>query len=92
MRIDSPFTSLQPVFDKATNRPVATTANKTEQNMRSEESTSTVGEKTRSLVSGALAEPEMRSDRVQSLRAAILDGTYSVDAQKVASAMFDELF
>ncbi len=92
MRIDAPFTSLQPVFDKASNRSASATANKSEQNTRGEGSTSTVGDITRSLVSQALAEPEVRNDRVQSLRSAILDGTYSVEAQSVASAMFDELF
>ncbi len=41
----------------------------------------------RSLVTAALASPEIRQDKVDSARQAISDGTYKFDAGKVADAM-----
>lgn len=41
----------------------------------------------RSLVSTALASPEIRQDKVDSARQSISDGTFKFDAGKVADAM-----
>jgi len=36
--------------------------------------------------------PEIRSDKVEALRRATQDGTYNVSPEKIAQAVFDELF
>jgi negative regulator of flagellin synthesis FlgM len=43
-----------------------------------------------SLVSTAMSSPEVRQDRVDSLKQAISDGTYELDPEKIASSMIDE--
>ena len=40
-----------------------------------------------SLAAKALETPEIRQDKVEALRQAIHDGTYSVDPEKIADAM-----
>ncbi len=42
------------------------------------------------LVSTAMSSPEIRQDRVDSLKQAISNGTYELDPQKIASSMIDE--
>jgi flagellar biosynthesis anti-sigma factor FlgM len=39
----------------------------------------------------AMAAPEIRSDRVNSLRQQIVEGTYQPDPKQIASAMIDNL-
>jgi negative regulator of flagellin synthesis FlgM len=36
------------------------------------------------------AAPDVREDRIQALKAAIADGTYSVDSRKLARAMIEQ--
>jgi negative regulator of flagellin synthesis FlgM len=43
-----------------------------------------------SLVSTAMSSPEVRQDRVDSLKQAISDGTYKLDPEQIASSMIDE--
>lgn len=43
-----------------------------------------------SLVSTAMSSPEVRQDRVDSLKQAISDGTYELDPEKIAASMIDE--
>ena len=42
------------------------------------------------LVSTAMSSPEIRQDRVDSLKHAIGNGTYELDPKKIASSMIDE--
>jgi negative regulator of flagellin synthesis FlgM len=42
------------------------------------------------LVSTAMSTPEVRQDRVDSLKQAISDGTYELDPKQIASSMIDE--
>jgi negative regulator of flagellin synthesis FlgM len=42
------------------------------------------------LVSTAMSSPEVRQDRVDSLKQAISDGTYELDPEQIASSMIDE--
>ena len=42
------------------------------------------------LVSTAMSSPEIRQDRVDSLKQAISDGTYKLDPEQIASSMIDE--
>jgi negative regulator of flagellin synthesis FlgM len=42
------------------------------------------------LVNTAMSSPEIRQDRVDSLKQAINNGTYELDPQKIASSMIDE--
>lgn len=42
------------------------------------------------LVSTAMSSPEIRQDRVDSLKQAIANGTYELDPAKIASSMIDE--
>ena len=42
------------------------------------------------LVSAAMSSPEIRQDRVDSLKQAINNGTYKLDPQKIAASMIDE--
>jgi negative regulator of flagellin synthesis FlgM len=42
------------------------------------------------LVSTAMSSPDIRQDRVDSLKQAINDGTYELDPAKIASSMIDE--
>jgi len=42
------------------------------------------------LVSTAMSSPEIRQDRVDSLKQAISNGTYELDPKKIASSMIDE--
>ena len=43
-----------------------------------------------SLVSTAMNSPEIRQDKVDSLRASISSGNYQLDANKIASSMINE--
>lgn len=43
-----------------------------------------------SLVSTAMSSPEIRQDKVDSLRTAVSGGTYPLDANKIALSMIDE--
>jgi negative regulator of flagellin synthesis FlgM len=43
-----------------------------------------------SLVSTAMNSPEIRQDKVDSLRAAVSSGNYKLDANEIASSMIDE--
>ena len=43
-----------------------------------------------SLVSTAMSSPEVRQDRVDSLKQAISDGTYELDPEQIAASMIDE--
>jgi len=43
-----------------------------------------------SLVSTAMNSPEIRQDKVDSLRTAINSGNYALDANEIASSMIDE--
>ncbi len=43
-----------------------------------------------SLVNQALSSPEIRQDRVQSLKSSIASGDYKVDANKIAGAIISE--
>ena len=43
-----------------------------------------------SLVSTAMNSPEIRQDKVESLRTAINSGSYTLDANEIASSMIDE--
>ncbi len=43
-----------------------------------------------SLVSTAMNSPEIRQDKVDSLRASINSGSYQLDANKIASSIIDE--
>jgi negative regulator of flagellin synthesis FlgM len=42
------------------------------------------------LVSTAMSSPEIRQDRVDSLKQAINNGTYELNPEKIASSMIDE--
>jgi negative regulator of flagellin synthesis FlgM len=42
------------------------------------------------LVTTAMSSPEIRQDRVDSLKQAISDGTYKLDPEQIASSMIDE--
>ena len=42
------------------------------------------------LVSTAMSSPEIRQDRVDSLKQAISNGTYELDPEKIAASMIDE--
>lgn len=42
------------------------------------------------LVSTAMSSPEIRQDRVDSLKQAISDGSYQLDPEKIAASMIDE--
>jgi negative regulator of flagellin synthesis FlgM len=42
------------------------------------------------LVSTAMSSPEIRQDRVDSLKQAISSGQYELDPEKIASSMIDE--
>ena len=42
------------------------------------------------LVSTAMSSPDVRQDRVDSLKQAISDGTYKLDPEQIASSMIDE--
>jgi negative regulator of flagellin synthesis FlgM len=43
-----------------------------------------------SLVSTAMSSPEVRQDRVDSLKQAISDGTYELDPEQIAASMINE--
>jgi negative regulator of flagellin synthesis FlgM len=43
-----------------------------------------------SLVSTAMSSPEVRQDRVDSLKQSINDGTYELNPEKIAASMIDE--
>jgi negative regulator of flagellin synthesis FlgM len=43
-----------------------------------------------SLVSTAMSSPEIRQDRVDSLKQSISDGTYELDPEQIAASMIDE--
>lgn len=43
-----------------------------------------------SLVGTAMNSPEIRQDKVDSFRASISNGSYELDANKIASSMIDE--
>ena len=42
------------------------------------------------LVSTAMSSPDIRQDRVDSLKQAISNGTYELDPEKIAASMIDE--
>jgi len=42
------------------------------------------------LVSTAMSSPEIRQDRVDSLKQTISDGNYELDPEKIAASMIDE--
>ena len=42
------------------------------------------------LVSMAMSSPEIRQDRVDSLKQSISNGTYQLDPEKIAASMIDE--
>lgn len=42
------------------------------------------------LVSTAMSSPEIRQDRVDSLKQAISNGSYELDPEKIAASMIDE--
>lgn len=42
------------------------------------------------LVSTAMSSPEIRQDRVDSLKQSISDGSYELDPEKIAASMIDE--
>jgi len=42
------------------------------------------------LVSTAMSSPEIRQDRVDSLKQAISEGSYALDPEKIAASMIDE--
>lgn len=50
------------------------------------------GEAIAGLTANAMAEPELRSDRVEHLRSAMARGLYQVNPSAVAESMFHELF
>ena len=76
--VDPTATSVQ----GQTPKPVATTSPDVDRTTF-QSSPSTVS----ALVNTALASPEIRQDKVDSLRQAISNGTYTFDAGKVADAM-----
>lgn len=51
---------------------------------------SSKGQSVQSMVSQALKTPEVRQDRVQSLKQSIASGEYKLDANKIAGAIISE--
>ena len=44
----------------------------------------------RSLVEAAMSSPEVRQDKIDSLKAAVSSGKYELDSAKIAASMIDE--
>ena len=91
MRIDANFGNLQPMAEAKLNRSnsvevSSTPAGADEAKLSWRESGIS------KLNSAALDAPEIRTELVQSLRAAIQSGNYSVSHFAVAESMFNELF
>jgi flagellar biosynthesis anti-sigma factor FlgM len=92
MRIDTSFVNLAAVANDKVNRH-STHAPGSGKNEGVDEAKLSSGDSTISgLSTRAMSEPEIRSERVESLRAAIVQGTYASNPQATADAMFNELF
>lgn len=91
MRIDSNLNSLTGMLGSKLER--TPTATSTIQDSKSDKAQfSDAGSNIASLTTHSLSIEEMRSNRVDELRKAIVDGTYSANPHAIANAMFDELF
>jgi flagellar biosynthesis anti-sigma factor FlgM len=91
MRIDLRFDNLQSVQPrKSTHERTAATERSPER--QDEAKLSSGSSNVASLSAKAMAEPDVRADRVSGLRAAVGDGSYPVEPQKIADAMFKDIF
>ena len=91
MRIDSNLNSLAGMLGSTLERTAA--AAKTIQDGKSDKAQfSDTGSNVASLTTQSLSGEEMRSKRVDALRTAIINGTYTPNPHAIADAMFDELF
>jgi flagellar biosynthesis anti-sigma factor FlgM len=92
MRIDPLSSAAIELSSEATQSQVsAQNAAKTGQASEGDRATLTSGSvSTHSLVSSALSSPEIRQDKVDSLRLSIESGKYDLDPAKTASAIVNE--
>lgn len=93
MRIDLRFGNLDSVEAQKTARGRSTNTERSEQSERRDEAKLSSSSSSISALSArAMAEPDVRADRVNSLRAAVEDGSYSVEPHKIANAMLRDIF
>ena len=65
-------------------------ANETSPKQVNAENATSTQQSLNALVSTAMSSPEIRQERVDSLKQAIDNGTYELDPEKIASSMIDE--
>jgi len=91
MRIDLRFDNVQSVEAQKTARE-RSVATERRPGRQDEAKLSSTSSNTFSLSARAMAEPEVRANRVNALRSAVEDGNYSVEPQKLADAMLRDIF
>ena len=91
MRIDLRFDNVQSVEAQKTARE-RSVATEWSPGRQDEAKLSSASSNIFSLSTRAMAEPEVRADRVNALRAAVEDCSYSVEPQKIADAMLRDIF
>lgn len=92
MRIDLRFDNLQSVEAPKTTRERAAAAERSGQTERQDEAKlSSTSSNIMSLAARAMAEPDVRAERVAALSSAVGDGSYSVEPQKIADAMLEDI-
>jgi flagellar biosynthesis anti-sigma factor FlgM len=91
MRIDTSFTNPAVSNEKAA-RPFTPAASSGRTELKDEARLTAGKASVSALASQVKTEPEIRSEKVESLRAAIINGTYALNSQATADAMFNELF
>lgn len=91
MRIDLRFDNVQSVEAQKTARERSVSTERCP-GRQDEAKLSSTSSNILSLSARAMAEPEVRADRVNALRSAVEDGSYSAEPQKIADAMFRDIF
>jgi flagellar biosynthesis anti-sigma factor FlgM len=91
MRIDANFGNLQPLAEAKLNRPSTSGAQPSLAQLDETKLSSKHSDLSK-LNSLALNSPDIRTELVHSLRAAVKSGNYAISHDAVADAMFNELF
>lgn len=92
MRIESSFNQFSPVTNEKAGHSKGSAQRSQEPERQDTAELSSADSGVSRLRERAMSTPETRSARVESLRAAVASGTYSLNSQAIADAMFNELF
>ncbi|MDT8066870.1 MAG: flagellar biosynthesis anti-sigma factor FlgM [Terriglobia bacterium] len=93
MRIDLQFGNVHSIETQKTNRADSAPADRSVRRERQDEaSLSSATSNISVLAARAMSEPDVRTVRVNALRASIADGSYAVQPQAIADAMLKDIF